>query len=401
MSSQRLFAARLALAAILSLAIGACQPSTPPPPTATLPPPRVYVEAPTAVAATETPSVTAAPSAFGPTGFPADMDPLTGETVTDVQRLERRPLAIKVANSPRSIRQFQSGLSLADLVFEHIAEGGNTRLTAVFLSRDATVVGPNRSARLIDIELMAMYKAAFAFSGASAGTRERILHSPVVAQAFSENGAGCPPLCRVDPDNFNNLMADTAALSRLATERGLPNGRQDLDGLRFDLTPAEGGDAGTTVTLRYSSESWTEWRYDRASGRYRRWADASATELKPLFDALTGQPITAANVVVLWVPTIITDILEDDEGFDPTTGAGGHYGVQIQLWNTGPALIFRDGLAYHATWVRLESDGTLGLVDADGQHVPLKPGNTWFQLIGALSDGGGVNAVWTFNHKQP
>ncbi|RMF36206.1 MAG: DUF3048 domain-containing protein, partial [Chloroflexi bacterium] len=68
----------------------------------------------------------------------------------------------------------QAGLSFADLVFEHYAEGGVTRFTAVFLGHDAEKVGSIRSGRLIDLEIPAMYKAMFAYSGSSGGVKERI-----------------------------------------------------------------------------------------------------------------------------------------------------------------------------------------------------------------------------------
>lgn len=399
---------------VVVVAMAACQ-SDPGPSatlTPTIKPPEVTIAGPS----TQSPTATASPgavldptatgiptpSAIGPKDFPEGVNPLTGLSVDDPALLDRRPLAIKVANSPRSIRERQSGLSLADLVFEHIAEGGNTRFTAIYLGHDAAAVGPVRSARLIDIELTAMYKAAFAFSGSSGGTREKIIASDVALQAFSEaRNQVCPPFCRVDPDNWNLLMVDTAGLEALAVSRGVSGERQDLDGLRFDATPPFGGVPAATITVRYSSETWGEWRYDAASGRYLRWEDTAPDALAPLEDTLTGRPVSAANVAVLFVPTFQTDILEDFEGFDETLGTGGHYGVQIQLWNTGPALVFRDGLAYHATWVRIGHDGTLGLVDADNRHVPLKPGNSWIELIGGRSESLSGSGAWMFNHKQP
>ncbi|MDW8102145.1 MAG: DUF3048 domain-containing protein [Anaerolineae bacterium] len=56
--------------------------------------------------------------------------PLTGEPVDNPEKINRRPLAVKIANSPE-VRP-QSGLSFADIVFEHLAEGGLTRFTAIF-----------------------------------------------------------------------------------------------------------------------------------------------------------------------------------------------------------------------------------------------------------------------------
>lgn len=101
---------------------------------------------------TLTPSVTPLPApeyplaGYGPSNFPADVDPLTGLKVGDPSILERRPLIIKVSNLPRGIRP-QWGLSLADNVYEYYTEEGTTRFAAVFYGQDASMAWWDRSAR--------------------------------------------------------------------------------------------------------------------------------------------------------------------------------------------------------------------------------------------------------------
>jgi len=79
---------------------------------------------------------------YGPSNFPADVDPLTGQKVTNPALLQRRPMVIKVQNLPRTGRP-QWGLSLADIVFEYYTEEGTTRFAAVFYGNDASMVGPS------------------------------------------------------------------------------------------------------------------------------------------------------------------------------------------------------------------------------------------------------------------
>ena len=89
-----------------------------------------------------------------------------------------------------------------------------------------------------------------------------------------------------------------------------------------------------------SDENTTEWRYDTASGRYQRWVDTTPpAKLAPHTDAVNGQQLSAANVVVLYA-NHVTSV--DPEDF----GNGGHCGYEIQLWNSGPAKLFRDGQEY-------------------------------------------------------
>ena len=86
-----------------------------------------------------------------------DVNPLTG-LKGDVDRLNRVPLSVKVPNYPPEARP-QSGLSLADVVIEHEAEAYLTRFMAIFLSNDAPSLGPVRSLRLIDGELIPIFKS--------------------------------------------------------------------------------------------------------------------------------------------------------------------------------------------------------------------------------------------------
>lgn len=372
----------LAALIVLSLALGlaGCRSAPAPTPTATAVStlvPTVSTNTPRpqpmpTPAPTATPTVEPTPEGLM-TDFPPDVDPLTGEKVTDPKVLERRPLAIKVSNSPPVVRP-QHGLSLADLVFEHYAEGGETRFTAVFLSRDASRVGSVRSARLIDLEIPAMYRSALAFSGASAGVKRKIRESDFFDRAISPDfGAGPPQFVRIPNGKAyeHTLFTSTEALWAELDKRGL-NTRQDLTGMAFMVTPPSGGRPATQIKVAYTGNSVT-WRYMADSGRYLRWDDGA-----PLTDALTGEQISAANVIVVWANHVQTDILEDVFG-------GGHYSIQIQVWGEGPVRLFRDGQIYEGKWVRQRREDMLSFVDQEGKPLALKPGNSWFQLI--PSDG--------------
>ena len=115
------------------------------------------------------------PEGYGPANFPANVDPLTGLPVSDPALLQRRPMLIKVSNLPRNVRP-QWGLSLADLIFEYYTEEGSTRFAAIFYSKDASMVGPIRSGRFIDGDLVQGYKAVFAFGSAYVAEMQRFQH---------------------------------------------------------------------------------------------------------------------------------------------------------------------------------------------------------------------------------
>lgn len=403
---RSLFWNGLVIPAALAAVLTACG-SPPPPAISTIAPTRtpapvgVTESAPAATEAAPVsapaPTPTTGPDpylTYGPNDYPPNVNPLTGEVVVDPARLSRRPVAIKISNFPRVVRP-QSGLSLADLVFEHYAEGGTTRFTAVYLGNDADKVGSVRSARFIDAEIVQMYKSVLVTSGSSLGTMAKLRSYPFFDRVISEESgySTCPPLCRDVPEDTNTLFTSTQVIWNIAAAKSF-NEPQDLRGLAFREAPPEGGRPATRLHIQYSQEARAEWRYNPISRRYERWADISATDLIAQFDALNGNQLTAANVIVLFVNHVATHILEDYEN-------GGHYGFEIQLWGAGSALVLRDGSLYEATWVRLTPDGMVGVVDEHNAPIPLRPGNTWFEIVHLTSSVTASADEWRILVKVP
>lgn len=367
-------------------------PTSPVTPTLTFTPTRVSTALPT-----PTPN-----NIFGPDEFPFNVNPLTGEAVPDPSVLNRRPLAIKISNYPDCVRP-QHGLSLADLVFEHYAEGGSTRFTAIFYSHDAPQVGSIRSVRLIDLELPAMYRAALAFSGASDGVLKKLKEIDfkdwIISPEFEPYHPAFYRLARESlakncQRQEHTLYTSTKLLWDDANKKGI-NTQQVLKGMMFDPTPPPDGQPAKNVSTTYS-DSFAAWSYSGSVGRYFRYADG-----EPHIDALNSTHISAANVAIVFAHHQPTDILEDATGYDPITKTGGSYSLEVQLWGSGPALIARDGLLYHATWNRNGRFGVLSFVDSSGKTFPLKPGNTWVELVNLTSPITQQNASWRIVPNKP
>ncbi len=352
------------------------------PPTSTSTPTPASTATPSATpASTATPSATPASTADGVEiggvfvapgpDFPPDVNPLTGLQVADQALLERCPLAIKVSNAPAVVRP-QAGLSQADMVFEHYAEGGVTRLTAIFLGQTPSMVGSVRSGRLIDLEIPAMFKALFAYSGTSAGVGELFKSSDLWSKQIANPWNTGSAFYRRDLDRpyEHTLFANPLTLWSVAEQRGI-GGRQDLQGLTFDPHPPAGGSPASDARILYQAGiSQVEWAYNASAGRYYRW-QGGATHA----DELTGEQLSAANVIVVGANHVETKILED-------TWGGGHFSIEIQAWGEGPVSIFRDGRRYDGTWKRWERGDLLSFWSKDGsQRLPLKPGNSWLQMV--------------------
>ncbi|NLG99735.1 MAG: DUF3048 domain-containing protein [Chloroflexi bacterium] len=380
----------------------------PPQPTST-----VTTVPPTATL-TPTPSASPTPAyplqGRGPDNFEAGVNPLTGLEVDDPQLLERRPILIKVENIPREHRP-QWGLSLADIVYEYYTEFGATRFAALFYGNNADQVGPIRSGRFFDSNVIQMYKSIMVYGSAYVDVRTRFYNSDFANRLILETTTSCPAVCRADPNGQNLLVSNTAALMDYVRSRGIDNTRQNLDGMFFQLTPPQGGSETDQVYIRYSGAIYNRWDYDPATGRYLRFADAqndinrSNEVYQQLTDRLTNEPVAAENVVALCVPhqyyvknseSEVLEIIMDNQ-VPSYTGCDG----EIYQGGTGPAYIARDGKIYKVIWKRAAKDSVLTLVNPDGSLFPFKPGQTWFEVIGASSSvEQQSDGAWRFTHRM-
>ena len=361
---------------------------------------------PSPVPPTETPEATPTeeatatstpvPQDYGPDNFPDDVNPLTGEAVSDPDLLDRRPLSIKIQMFPRGQRP-DWGVSQADIVFDYYQNNGLTRLNAIFYGKDAEKAGPIRSARLLDGYLTRMYESVFAFGGADRRIFARLTSTEYADRLVLEGSRNCPPMCREEPNTFNYLVTNTQDLSEYATSEGIDNSRQTLNGMSFQFDPPSGGEPGTQVTTRYSISAYNRWEYDDAVGRYVRFQDTKEAsseqeeDYAPFTDRLTNEQVSSANVVILLVPT--EDIIPSRETEI----------IDIKLSGKGTAYAFRDGQVYNVSW-NAGPDSVLYLTNPDGSPFAFKQGNTWYEVIGQTSivnDQNKDQGAWRFEFRMP
>ncbi len=305
-------------------------------------------------------------------GLPAVPDgvcPLTGLPVENPAVLQRRPLNVRVDNSEPA--RPQAGLAFADVVWETLAEGGITRFTATYLCQDAETIGPVRSARLIDLQLWPMLDAVLVHVGASQPVMDMILSSPW-AEANLDEYLGAPGFYRIPeaPVSWLRTYTGTGLLWEAVEAMGQQRPSRTLRGWRFDQTPPpEGGQPAVELLIPFSqlASSVVRFRYDEASGTYVRYQGEA-----PHVDRLTGEPLRAATVFVVFAEMTVTEIVEDSLG---------SRSLHFKVYGEGPALVVRDGLAYEVTWRREGENVMIRPVDAEGHIVPFKPGPIWVEIV--------------------
>jgi hypothetical protein len=321
-------------------------------------PTRKPTATPTARATTPTPTPTA--TVIIPERAVGE-NPLTGEIVADPGVLQRRPVHVRVGNDPAA--RPQAGLGSADLVYEEIVEWWVTRFTAVYLSTAPEVVAPIRSARLINTQLTQQYQAALVNSGGSDGVRWELSQAPLVN--LDEYFFPQPYFYREGEGWQTRLAVNVQAAHQLMVNKNLEK-PVVLRGFTFSQTPL-GGQPAETIFIPYPRRtSQALWRYDAASGRYLRW-----TQGEKMVDSTTSQQISAANVILYYAPHEPTDIVEDSNGATS---------IRILVNGEGRVQVCRDGVVIEGIW-RTDGSQTPEFLFPNGQPIPLKPGNSWIEVV--------------------
>jgi len=257
----------------------------------------------------------------------------------------------------------QIGVEDADLVYVEQVEGGLTRLAAIYTSKLPPLIGPIRSARISDIELLAQFgRVGFAYSGAQSKMR------PVIAEANLENLSAernPPSIYGKDPNRIGPV--DMILKPDLLLERANANPKIRIETATasvFAFGDAPKGETNTAIAKIKWPNAKYELRWDSANEKWLIYFNE-----KPNM-AANGEHLYADTAIIQIVsitPSIYGDKFGEITPFSKTTGSG-------------KAVMLRDGFSYQISWQRnLETDVTTWKSE-DGGVANFKPGRTWIFL---------------------
>jgi Protein of unknown function (DUF3048) N-terminal domain/Protein of unknown function (DUF3048) C-terminal domain len=278
--------------------------------------------------------------------------PLTGLPDPKGDARGRPVLEVKVDNT--SLARPQAGLDAADVVFEEVVEGEITRLLAIFNSTLPDTVGPIRSVRATDPNIVWPLGGVFAYSGGAAPNVELLRQAPV--NAIDETGAGSAMFRERGRGAPLNLFGRPAELIVKGGKPVPPPALfQYLAG--NEQSP---GDPATAARIGFAAGFDPTYTYDAPSRTWKR-----SYELTP-FTARSGQQIAPANVVVQ---------------FTNYEGGAGNPTAEGMTVGEGDVWVFTDGKVVKGRWTRPAREQPAKYVDAAGKPIKLLPGRTWVHLL--------------------
>lgn len=278
--------------------------------------------------------------------------PLTGMPA-DSNRSSRPAVAVKIDNAPAS--RPQSGLERADVIYEEFTEG-ITRFVVLFHSSDAPFVGPVRSVRPADPNIVKPFGGPFVFSGGSPPVLDVVRAVGVTQVTENDRETLRRRSGRRAP---HNLYTDTDAMFRKAGAGTPPPVlspflRPGDTGVPAGATPAAG------IQLAPAPRVTAAYQWDPGAGVWKRSTDGRAHMLEG------GAQISPKNVIVQFTPY---------SGFQPDRK------VKFpEVVGTGDALIFVNGTQVKARWTKSSAGAMTTYADSGGKPIALAPGQTWIHL---------------------
>ncbi len=276
--------------------------------------------------------------------------PFTGEPVPALNRV----LAVKIDNIVHA--RPQTGLTHADIVYVLPVEGGLSRFLAIFSSDYPRIIGPVRSAREDDLELLRQFgRPAFAYSGATAALLPYIHRTARIVDLYDGIAGGYyRDYNRAAP---YNLYARTRQLLREAPQASRA---RDI-GFRFGQAPP-GGKVTPFASVAYPSAAF-RFTWSAAKGRWLVSMDGTAAR------TTDGGRLAPATVVIQYTTVRTSRFLE--YGRPPP---------YAESTGSGTALVLRDGRAWNTHWSRPSANGGTTFTTASGQRMTFAPGQVWVVL---------------------
>jgi hypothetical protein len=285
------------------------------------------------------------------TAPPPPVAPLTGLDDPSGQSLTRPAVSAKVENT--EFARPQAGLDQADVVYEEVVEGNITRLVAMFNSQIPAVIGPVRSVRAIDPDIVWPVGGIFTFSGGAAINVDAAAAAPVTIvtennqDVLVRNAPDQPP--RDSPHNLYALGPQLFAVG------GQPVPPPPLFQYYLKGAPPSLAQGVLSFRVGFTPGYDPTYAWDAAAGVWRR--------------SMNGAPHTASNGNQLSPTNVVVQFTEyPGEADGLTVGEG-------DVW------VFSDGTVRTGRWIRPDRNQPARYVDALGIPILLRPGPTWVELL--------------------
>jgi hypothetical protein len=271
--------------------------------------------------------------------------------------LAKPAFSAKIDNAPMA--RPQVGLDAADIVFEELVEYGVTRYIGVWHSNVPSEIGPIRSVRPMDPEIVSPFGGVFAYFGGQVRFIQMMQSAPVYNIILGQKDTEDLYYRSTAKPAPHNVIVKPNELIAQHLDLPAPQPQFDYAPSVEESTAVVGGQPLQLLKTVLSDESRPYWEWDSTQGKFLRFQTNTAADV-----ASNGNQLAADNVVVLFVAI---DVIENI----PTT----------RLVSQGKGWVASGGSIIEVNWIKATPESPIVLSTAGGEDVLLAQGQTWVQLL--------------------
>jgi hypothetical protein len=301
--------------------------------------------------------------------------PLDG-VVTSKSLASRHPIAIMVENSHRS--RPQSGLESSCMVYETYVEGGVTRFMAIFVHRDAEVIGPIRSARQCFASWAKQFNAYYVHCWSKPSGREAIRRLKVASLNAIKIGLGSIFFRISSRPGPHNLYSSTQRLRELAYAKKI---KKVAFRYRFKEDSPASKPTHPWIGVDFKGKGYfTHFEYNPKDNLYYRFLatkphiTGSALNPTPSKEILRGAPHLKSSAYQICPKNVVVLVMKisgiDSEGV-----------ITLKVTGKGKAFFFMDGKMKKGRWIREREGDITRYIDSEGKEIVFNRGQIWVQVI--------------------
>lgn len=252
----------------------------------------------------------------------------------------------------------QLGLESTDIVFEELVEGGITRYVAIWHSDVPELLGPIRSIRPMDPDIVSPFGGIIFYAGGQPRFVEMMRNTPVYSAIHGQPDTADYMYRASDRRAPHNVIVKAREFLAAHPDIAAPDQQFAYSLDAASSTAAKEGAPTGTLQLTFSNGFRPAWAWDAAGSRYLRLQDGA-----PDLDG-NGAQLSAANVVSMRVPVTTSQDIPKTE----MLGSG-------EVWVT------TGGGTVHGSWHKASPTDAIRLIDDSGITIRLGAGNTWVELV--------------------
>lgn len=274
-----------------------------------------------------------------------------------------RPIAVMINNN--HVAWPHAGLQDAYITYEILAEGGITRLMAIFKDKDTSKIGSVRSARPYYLDYALENDAIYVHYGWSDQAKEDIsslgvdnINGLTVSSVFWRDKS-------LNKATEHTVFTSMEKIKEYAKEKGYDRDTNKDLLLNYsvdeiDLSKREDAVKADTVFMKYSYYTNSSYEYDSENKVYKRFMSGTAH-----VDAVTGDQYTYKNIIITPIETHAYD----------------SYGrLELDDVGSGDGYYITDGYAIPITWSKASRSSQTVYKNMDGEEIKVNDGNTFIQI---------------------